>query len=80
MTVRANIAVLGSFAESLISFRGPLLQELIQLGLNVSEVHTDFMIGGSEVDVVGVAADGTETPIITGDVWQLDAQLSLRSG
>lgn len=35
MTVRANIAVLGSFAESLISFRGPLLQELIQLGHGV---------------------------------------------
>jgi aminopeptidase len=48
-------------------------EELIQLGLNVSEVHTDFMIGGPEVDVVGVAADGTETPIITGDVWQLKA-------
>ena len=35
MTANTNIAVLGSFAESLISFRGPLLQDLIQLGHRV---------------------------------------------
>jgi aminopeptidase len=45
--------------------------ELLQRGINVSNVHTDFMIGGPEVEVVGVAADGSETPVITGEAWQL---------
>jgi aminopeptidase len=46
-------------------------EELLARGVNVATVHTDFMIGGPEVEVVGLDADGSETPIIRDDVWQL---------
>jgi len=40
-------------------------------GVNVSTVHTDFMIGGPEVSVDAVLPDGTEVPLLRNDVWQL---------
>ena len=46
-------------------------EELLDHGINVSGIHTDFMIGGHEVEVAGLSADGSATPIIREDVWQL---------
>jgi len=45
--------------------------ELRERGINVSSIHTDFMIGGPEVAVDGVTADGKTVPILREDEWQL---------
>jgi aminopeptidase len=45
--------------------------EIRERGVNVSGVHTDFMIGGPEVAVDGVTREGTRIPILREDTWQL---------
>jgi aminopeptidase len=40
-------------------------------GMNVSTVHTDFMVGGPELEVDGLTKDGKSVPILREDTWQL---------
>ena len=42
--------------------------------INSSSIHTDFMIGGPEVEVDAVTADGEVVPLLRDDVWQLQAK------
>jgi aminopeptidase len=58
-----HVAYGGAYAESV---EGGLIE-----GVNVSNVHTDFMVGGPEVDVDAVTRGGTVVPLLRQDVWQL---------
>jgi aminopeptidase len=41
----------------------------IAAGLNMAPLHTDFTVGGPEVDVDGIRPDGSIVPIIQADQW-----------
>jgi aminopeptidase len=41
-------------------------------GVNVSTVHTDFMLGGSEVEIDAVLHDGTVVALLRENIWQLN--------
>jgi len=58
-----HIAYGGAYAEAV---EGGVIE-----GVNVAGVHTDFMIGGPEVDVDAVLGDGSVVPLLRNDVWQL---------
>jgi len=45
--------------------------ELLAKGVNVSRMHTDFMIGGPEVEVDGLDSAGHATPIMRDDAFVL---------
>jgi len=46
-------------------------EERRERGVNSSAIHTDFMIGGPEVEVDALDADGKATPLLRDDIWQL---------
>jgi aminopeptidase len=40
-------------------------------GLNVANIHIDFMVGGPELEVDAVLPDGAQVPLIRNEEWQL---------
>jgi aminopeptidase len=40
-------------------------------GFNAANMHVDFMVGGPELEVDAVLADGTAVPLIREEEWQL---------
>jgi aminopeptidase len=40
-------------------------------GLNMANMHVDFMVGGPELEVDAVLSDGTAVPLIRDETWQL---------
>ncbi|MGZ8707907.1 MAG: aminopeptidase [Gaiellaceae bacterium] len=46
-------------------------EQLAELGYNDSIVHTDFMIGGAEVEVDGIEPGGAVVPLLRADEWLL---------
>jgi aminopeptidase len=50
---------------------GKTPEELLALGVNMSGAHTDFMVGGPEVEIDGLTRSGEAVPLLRGDVFQL---------
>ena len=42
---------------------------LLARGVNQSSTHVDFMIGSEDMNIYGVAADETETPVFVNGQW-----------
>jgi aminopeptidase len=66
-----HIAYGSGILESLPGGEEKSEDELDALGFNRSSVHTDFMIGGPEIEVDGIEAGGTAVPILREEKWQL---------
>jgi len=49
----------------------PFLADGDPEGVNGANMHVDFMVGGPELEVDAVLADGTEVPLIRHEEWQL---------
>ena len=57
------------FAECLEGGYEMTPEELREHGVNSSATHVDFMIGTDDLDVTGISADGTETPVFVNGQW-----------
>ena len=44
-------------------------EEKKERGMNHSMIHVDFMVGGPELEIIGVKKDGTEVPLLKNGNW-----------
>jgi aminopeptidase len=61
----ASHIALGQGYESGVGEPGDLAR------MNQSQIHVDFMIGGDDVAVTGVLADGEQVALLRGGAWQI---------
>lgn len=59
-----HVALGNGYTDTVEGASGKTDRELLEMGCNVSLVHTDFMFGSPGLSVRGLGSDGTETTIM----------------
>jgi len=67
-----HIALGGAITQAVPGSEAWSPEERAARGVNYSSIHTDFMIGGPEVEVDGITTDGDAVPLLRDDVWLLE--------
>ena len=65
----SHIALGQAYSTCLIGGETMDAEQLAALGANASLIHVDWMIGSGEMDVDGIAADGTAEPLMRKGDW-----------
>lgn len=65
----SHVAVGKAYSECIAGGGEMSDEELAAAGVNDSLTHVDFMIGGPQMDVFGVTADGAEEPVMEQGEW-----------
>lgn len=64
-----HLALGNGFPECIMGGVSLGKEGLLSRGVNQSSTHVDFMIGADDLNIYGVAADGSETPVFVNGQW-----------
>jgi aminopeptidase len=66
-----HFALGAAYSENLPASDERSEEENRKLGMNDSVIHVDFMVGGKDVTVTGIKADGTEIVLLQDGEWMI---------
>lgn len=66
-----HIAMGRGFSNLLPGYKDMSEAELLDMGCNVSMIHTDFMIGSDDMKITGTQADGTTVVVFEDGNWAI---------
>ncbi len=66
-----HIAMGRGFSNLLPDYQSKTEDELLDMGCNVSMIHTDFMIGQEDMNITGTRADGSKVVIFKDGNWAI---------
>ncbi len=58
-----------AYASTLVGGQKMTQEELAANGANDSLIHVDFMVGGADLNILGIKADGSEVPVFEKGNW-----------
>ncbi|MDR1521619.1 MAG: aminopeptidase [Streptococcaceae bacterium] len=64
-----HLALGQAYATSVVGGENMSQEELKELGLNRSDIHVDFMVGSSEMNIDGIKKDGRRIPVFRNGDW-----------
>ena len=67
--LQIHLAIGAAYATSVVGGAEMSEEELEAAGLNLSDVHVDFMIGSNQMDIDGIREDGTRVPLFRNGDW-----------
>ena len=64
-----HLAIGAGFTNTIKDYQNYTNEEMYAMGVNDSAIHVDFMIGTSDMSIIGIKKDGSEFPIFENGLW-----------
>lgn len=64
-----HLALGAGFNNTLVGYENMTLEQCVEMGINDSIIHVDFMIGSDDLEIKGYTADGKEYIIFENGNW-----------
>ncbi|HIZ03262.1 MAG TPA: aminopeptidase [Candidatus Borkfalkia avistercoris] len=66
-----HLALGRGYSNTIENFADYMKSDFIEMGVNDSDIHVDFMIGAEDLEVTGVTADGERVAVFRNGTWAI---------
>ena len=66
-----HLALGRGYSNTIENFADYMKSDFVEMGVNDSDIHVDFMIGAEDLEVTGVTADGERVAVFRNGTWAI---------